>query len=137
MKKTSVKTTQKSIKMALSTGTRNEIFAKKCIFMITSFQEAAYSYPQTDYTQVKQEREHQKKYSFFFPGIRNIKKYLCFFQTSAYGNVNYDPAYNNYYDYSLVFLKSNQKNEQQQKKPEKLHIHTLLTLYSPLCPWYL
>jgi len=36
-------------------------------------QEAAYSYPQSDYT-----------------------------QTSAYGNVNYDPtAYSNYYDYSL------------------------------------
>ena len=52
------KTTQTSNKMALSTGTRNEIFAKKCIFMITSFQEAAYSYPQTDYTQVKQEREY-------------------------------------------------------------------------------
>ena len=46
---------------------------------------------------------------------------MFFFQTSAYGNVNYDPAYNNYYDYSLVFHKSNQENEQQQKNEETTH----------------
>jgi len=48
-------------------------------------QEAAYSYPQTDYT-----------------------------QTSAYGNVNYDPAYNNYYDYSLE--QSNEVDDISEKQ---------------------
>ena len=89
-------------------------------FTITSFQEAAYSYPQTDYTQVKQEREYQEIFMFFF-------------QTSAYGNVNYDPAYNNYYDYSLVFQESNQEIDQQQNKNEET-THSFLTPYSPLCP---
>jgi len=49
-------------------------------------QEAAYSYPQSDYT-----------------------------QTSAYGNVNYDPsAYSNYYDYSLE--QSNEVDDISEKQ---------------------
>ena len=36
----------------------------------------------------------QEQYKFW--------SFIVNFQTSAYGNVNYDPAYSNYYDYSLV-----------------------------------
>ena len=54
-----------SLGITVGSVLEKNIFCKKCMFMITSFQEAAYSYPQTDYTQVKEEREHLVIFTLF------------------------------------------------------------------------
>ena len=96
-------------------GTRNEIFAKKyiffnCLFLGGSLQLSA-NWLHSGETR---EIENIKKYLWYFSRHQEREHseiFIVFFQTSAYGNVNYDPAYNNYYDYSLVVHESNQEHE--------------------------